>query len=232
MNTRLLSAAAGILMVGFCHGQESWFPTKYEVQRLDSIISERFQESSCYDSKETYNIDHIFVYDYFEDTMKRSDFLDKSVLDKIKKQYLPYRYCYSQTVEKLLTKYKNDSLHPMQDEDYDVIVNNVLSVSVSFITNSSNKLVAYWNTMDSRIFCANEYSSESLNLLYSLLKNNEFVIVFHLLSSSSQYYLGLTNESNIEILTYSYKGKWMRIGVEELTKDNWQDFDVFKFDKK
>ena len=230
MKTRLLIAVVGIFLIGFCHGQESWFPSKFEVQKLDSIITERFQESSCYDSKETYNIDHIFVYDYFEDTMNRSDFLDKSVLNKIKKQYFPYRYCYSQTIEQLLTKYKNDSLHPMQDEDYDVIVNNVLSVSVSFITNSSNKLAAYWNTMDSHIFCTNEYSAESLNLLYNILKNKEYTNVFRVASSGGKNYLGLTKEGNIEILTCSDKDKWKKISVEELTKDYWQNFDVFKFD--
>ncbi|OFY48130.1 MAG: hypothetical protein A2W85_02870 [Bacteroidetes bacterium GWF2_41_31] len=232
MKTRLLNTAVGILLEGFCLGQERWFPTKPEVQKLDSIITERFKESSCYDSNETYNIDHIFVYDYFEDMLKRSDFIDKSVLKKIKKQYFPYRYCYPQTIEKLFTKYKSDSLHPMLDEDYDVIKKNVLWVSVSFITDSSDKLVAYWNTMDSHIFCTNEYSSKSLNLLYNFLKNKEFTIVFRLASSGGENYLGLTKEGNIEILTYSDKDEWKKISLEELTKDYWQNFDVFKFDKE
>lgn len=219
-----------IFLINVCQTQESWYPTKKEINNLDSIIMARFQESSCYNAEESYSINHIFIYDYFKDTLKRSDFIDKSLLSKIKKQYYPYKYCYPQIDSVKKVEKQVDSIFYMRDENYDVIIKDVLGVYKSFIYDRLGNVVALWATDDEWILCTKYYSFKDGYPLFKLLKSDEFKIIFHLASSAGGNLIGKEKNGNLIILVYPFidESGVIKISIEELVNEYWHKFDVFK----
>ena len=167
----------------------------------------RFSESSCYDSAEFYKIDHIYCYDYFKDTLKRTDFVDGSILSKIKKQYSPYRYCFPDHFEEQNNETNNDSIFYMRDEDYDVILKDILFVNESFISDRSGELVATWSAIDSQIFCKNKLNNFYPIPCYKIVKSKKYKLFFKLESSAMGNYIGLKSNGELVIITYSNENK-------------------------
>ncbi len=179
------------------YSQDNLLPKKKEVRLLDSIIMARFKESRCYDSTEVYHIDHIYRYNL--GNLKKVDFINNTVLKKIKKSYTPYWVFNPDSIKSKIP----DSLsynRILTEADCDTIF-DLLTVSDAFIVNKNSDLVAICDNVDNLIaFCVDEDSYSFSHNLFNLLKSKKFKLIFTLAYTVGGFYLAEDYNNKLVIL--------------------------------
>ena len=206
------------LLVLSGNSQEEWQPLPEEIKIVDSVVLSKFIDCDCFDSLELYKLRHIFEFDYKDDTIKKSHFLDKTVLLNIRKSY-----------------FLSDVSRSLNEMNDSTIPKGYLNTYVSYIADSKDQLVGCWYPDEAKGICLNPpFKDYQLfdRELFQILKQGDYKIIFHVFRTAGNNYVAIEDNGEINILTY-LNGETFgvrKISVNELVNDYWKQFDVFRLD--
>ena len=235
--------------------QDNYYPSNAEIGDLDSVVFSRFKESLCYDSTIKYKVHHIFQFEFNTDSLFKQDFLNGSIMSKVRKKYMskellipPFLPKYQQNLALWAEEQSNPERTRDSLMDNGDLVNlkkfegsctedlGIVQSESSYISDSKGKLIAFWYPLDYWPGCQKQCEDNNLlnKDLFEILNEGNYKLIFHIHMTSGGNYLAIDMDGNMSFISTSIGGNYgVKITtIEELVNTYWEKFDVFNlFDR-